>query len=528
MDIRKRKLKGYIVLSVLIILSLCSALAIPSMSFAEPSDVTQAASVIAGTPSVLNLNANGEVTDNFSSAIKGGQNEYIYFGSNITGVNTVNAAGANNNHTGAIKWRVLSKNDTKYSSNGSWLLWADYQLGSMQYNTNITHQNYAYYSTSLIRATLNGGKYYTGTSATADPTTDIAIDTNNSYLKIFSNAEMSNVKTANSYYTNLCGYIETAIPHYATTGIVGTGSHKYVQENVSAVNTRASNNCSATISEDGSSVTERISAVDKLFLLDYYDVNTPAYGFVDSDGKTFAEKVNPSWSLGSPGFPAYNDSTTTTSDYLKFSGDISNDYWLRNSGRYSANAFELYVSSSGCVSGNNVSIRGVRPAFVFSPSNIIYATASSNGKNSTFAAVNSITQSTGNKPEYKLYMKTNGYTTYSDVKITVKDDKLSVEKSGATGNAIILLSDKTGSGAVAYQATATFNGNGVAMADLGTINPRNYSITVLFADGTLRGSNYAENIKGSYTVSGHTIAPQDQEEVTKYLTNNTVTFELEN
>ncbi|MDE7079765.1 MAG: hypothetical protein K2O95_06595, partial [Clostridia bacterium] len=134
MDIRKRKIKGVCALSIfIIILSLCVALAIPSVStVVAPSEVAQAAAVAPGAPSVVNLTDKGVAQDNFSNIITGGQNEYIYFGSNVTST-TANEPGANNTHTGAIKWRVLSNNDTKYS-NGNMLLWADYQLGSAQYN----------------------------------------------------------------------------------------------------------------------------------------------------------------------------------------------------------------------------------------------------------------------------------------------------------------------------------------------------------------------------------------------------------
>ena len=143
MDIRKKKIKGIFVLSILIIIiSLCLAMAIPSVSFSDLSEVAQADAVKAGASSVLNLNEEGVAQDYFSNVITGKQNEYIYFGRNVTST-TANAPGANNDkHTGAIKWRVLST-DSGYSS-GNWLLWADYQLGSMSYNFSYTNVNDAY------------------------------------------------------------------------------------------------------------------------------------------------------------------------------------------------------------------------------------------------------------------------------------------------------------------------------------------------------------------------------------------------
>ncbi|MBD5086297.1 MAG: hypothetical protein HDT32_02895, partial [Clostridiales bacterium] len=90
MDIRKRKLKGYIALSILIIV--CMLLA-SAMTFYAPNksneNFVSAATLGVHTPSALFLNGS------FSDLIEGEQKEYIYFGSN---------SGT------AIKWRVLSKN----------------------------------------------------------------------------------------------------------------------------------------------------------------------------------------------------------------------------------------------------------------------------------------------------------------------------------------------------------------------------------------------------------------------------------
>ena len=70
------------------------------------------------------LNENGS----FLNELQGGQNENVYFGTNVTS-NTANNAGyLNTAHQGAIRWKVLSKNDTKYGDGDSMLLWADYNL----------------------------------------------------------------------------------------------------------------------------------------------------------------------------------------------------------------------------------------------------------------------------------------------------------------------------------------------------------------------------------------------------------------
>ncbi|MDE5991220.1 MAG: hypothetical protein K2H36_06540, partial [Clostridia bacterium] len=482
MDIRKRRIRGYFALSALIIiLSLCLAMALPSVSAVAPSEVANAAAT-PGTASVLNLNQNGVYTDNFSSVITGGQNEYIYFGTNVTS-STANEPGANNTHTGAIKWRVLSGNDTKYS-NGNMLLWADYQLGSAQYNAYYDNPNYAYYGTSMIRAKLNGGTYLnTVTNTSTTPLLNQTVAVTSSWLnKLFVPNERGSIVTANSMESKCWGFISNM---YATTGIIGTGSGQYNSTNV--------NNVAGTYATvSGTSVIETIPAGDSLFLLDYYDINNPEYGFVELDGTVYANKVNTSWTPSSAGYPGYYDNGNNgsiTANYLKFSGDITNSYWLRLAGRISsAYSNDLIVHSSGYVGNGNVyTTRGVRPAFNFDASNVIYATAadvSSNGN--AFTLVNSVS-STDGKPAYKVYLKTSNYVNYNDQSsgapiISATDSKVTVSKAGQSGSAVILLADKSGSGNVVYQATATFNG-GVATATLPSgINASDYSVTVLLTD----------------------------------------------
>ncbi|MDE7079281.1 MAG: hypothetical protein K2O95_04110, partial [Clostridia bacterium] len=504
MDIRKKKIRGYFALSALIIiLSLCLAMALPSVSAVAPSEVANAA-VTHGTASVLNLTEKGVAQDNFSNIITGKQNEYIYFGSNV-------ADFGNNIHTGAIKWRVLSNNDTKYSS-GSMLLWADYQLGREQYNPYYLHVNYAFYGNSMIRASLNSGTYYTGSSSTANPTTAVTINPSNSWFqKLFVPNERTNIVVANSMDSKCFGFISNT---FATTGIVGTGSGQYNSTNIGNANTAGS-----YASVSGTSVIETIPAGDSLFLLDYYDINNPEYGFVESDGiTTYANKVITGWTSTSAGYPSYynnNNNGSITGDYLKFSDDVTNNYWLRPAGRsFTTNSGALYVHSSGYVDYEYVSVnRGIRPAFNFDPSNVIYATAadvSSNGN--AFTLVNSVS-STDGKPAYKVYLKTSNYVNYNDQSsgapiISASDKTVMVSKAGQSGSAVILLADKAGSGNVVYQATATFSG-GVATATLPSgINASDYSVTVLLTDGVARGGEYAESITGSYTVTSPLSTPK--------------------
>ncbi|MDE6759014.1 MAG: hypothetical protein K2J89_07115, partial [Clostridia bacterium] len=507
MDIRKRRIRGYFALSALIIiLSLCLAMALPSVSAVAPSEVANAAAT-PGTASVLNLNQNGVYTDNFSSVITGGQNEYIYFGTNVTS-NTENEPGYNNTHTGAIKWRVLSGNDTKYS-NGNMLLWADYQLGTANYNANYNNPNYAYYGTSMIRAKLNGGTYLSNVSNTTTvPTLDQTVLVANSWLyKLFVPNERDSIVTANSIESKCFGYISDT---YATTGIVGTGSGQYNATNV--------NNVAGTYaSVSGTSVIETIPAGESLFLLDYYDINNVDYGFSDN-GTTYANKINPSWTPSSAGYPGYYDNGNNgsiTADCLKFSDDIAIYYWLRPVGRYSTEwSYAMRVTSAGQVAHSRVSSTyGVRPALNFDSSNVIYATAASVASNGdTFASVSSLSADS-DKPTYKVYLKTSNYVNYNEQTsgapiISSTDSKVTVSKAGQSGSAVILLADKSGSGNVVYQATASFN-NGVATATLPSgINASDYSVTVLFVNGSARGGEYAESITGSYTITSPLSIPE--------------------
>ncbi|MDE5991275.1 MAG: hypothetical protein K2H36_06815, partial [Clostridia bacterium] len=358
---------------------------------------------------------------NFSNIITGKQNEYIYFGSNITGVTADNEPGANNTYTGAIKWRVLAAKDKNGYSSGNMLLWADYQLGSAQYNPYYNNYNYAFYGTSMIRAKLNGGTYYTGSNQTANPTNARIVDVKDSWFyKLFEETERGSVALTSSYQNKLYSYDAShSVPKIYTTGIVGSGSGQY--------NTTSINGTSGTYaSVSGTSVIETLPAADSLFLLDYYDINNTDYGFGD-DGIVYANKVNSSWTSSSDGYPSYYDSTSATSNNLI---DITGYYWLRPAGRFSTTiSCALAVHSSGYVLSNYVNdTRGIRPAFNLDASNVIYATAadvSSNGN--AFTLVNSVS-STDGKPAYKVYLKTSNYVNYND------------QSSGAP---IISASDKT-------------------------------------------------------------------------------------
>ncbi|MBD5100790.1 MAG: hypothetical protein HDT29_05975 [Clostridiales bacterium] len=531
MDIRKRKLKGYVALSILIIVCMIMASA---MTIFVPNKNVESSTLTYGAPSVLNLNAKGGEQDYFSNVIESGQKQSIYLGSD---------SGQ------ALKWRILSVDDYKYNSKNndstatasekSWLVWADSSITTLAYNknyyvNNVYSQTYAYWSSSYIRAKLNGGYYLaavTSENAVAALNQQIKLDdaseTDKPYLETWFNTnERGAILQATAYTTSDFAYSDNYNPQFQTTGITtsGNAASKYNTSIVSTMNGHVyAKNNDEKISSNSNSVTET-TVGDYLFLIDYYDLNNTAYGMGDS-GVTYAQQVVnnastlSSWTnttttqTGSSGYPSYYEGTSYRSTGYIIGNDLfsgaATTYLLRPAGRNrsTSNSYAMVVSSPGYVGFNFVNnAYGVRPAFNFSPTNanIIYATAadlSSNGAN--FISVTTAADST---PAYKLYMKSSDYVNYNQSSsgrpsISVTNNSVSVTKSGQSGSAIILLADKSGNGAVSYQATATFN-NGVATANLNGVNASDYSITVLFTDGAARGGYCAESITGSYTVNG--------------------------
>ncbi|MDE5755949.1 MAG: hypothetical protein K2I23_02545 [Clostridia bacterium] len=489
MNFSKRKSRLIYVTSVLLTMLVVFSFAISIIGNIRVEEIAQADTTTPSShvASVLNLDEGGGTQDNFSNEIEGKQKEYIYYGDNSGKV---------------IKWRVLSSSANKYDSSGdTWLLWVDSSIGNEKYNESHEKPTYAYWGTSKIRAALNGGTYLSNISDTVPtPLLNQQVSSGNSYLgKIFNDDERKNVKQA-SVETKLYGYTGSgAAPQIHTTNITGTGSGQYSSSNLS--------DAAATYaSVSGTSVIE--NTADYLFLLDYYDVNDTKYGFGDN-GVTYAKKANAGWTSSSAGYPNHTDvGTSVTSNYLK----STSSYWLRPAGRFSASyTTGLNVNLAGYISNDYVSFPiGVRPAFNFSPSNVVYATAAAVGTNgASFDDVNSIASMDG-KPAYKVYLKTNNYTTYDSSstdapKVYAAKGKVTVKKAGQSGDAVILLADKSGSGEVEYQATTSFNSDGVATAALPSgVDVNDYVITVLFAD-SLRGGEFAESITGSYTTSGLTV-----------------------
>ncbi|MDE6275912.1 MAG: hypothetical protein K2M75_05170, partial [Clostridia bacterium] len=461
---------------------------------AQADTATTAASRMA---SVVNLNAKGVETNAFGEMLTGGQNEYIYYGSNTSTGKPV------------LKWKVLSGEDTKYTD-GDIFLWSDAVLGSSnQYSDSNTSVYGAYWSTSKMRATLNGGKYYGGSSVSDLMT----IADSNSYLgKYFSDKERQNIAKTKDYISKCYTWAAAhSKPQNYTTGIVGNGNEQYKASDVNTVISRASNVRDASITTDGSSIIETTS--DYIFLLDYYDMNTHEYGFYDkADGMSYAEKVAdsviPGWTFASDGYPSCYDIYINGINYLK----SSNNYWLRTVGRsYSQQGSTaliqnvvLYANCEGRLTYGQTAAAtdmDTRPAFNLSSPSVVYASTTPT-VGTTFTKVDA-TIGAADKPAYKVYTKSSGYVNYNAAasgkpSITVSGNNISVTKSGQTGKAIFLIS-KGSSGEVMYQANCDFNASGVATAALpASAVASDYTVTVLFAD-TLRGGYYAEEVTGSYT-----------------------------
>ncbi len=434
--------------------------------------------------SVLNLNERGISQNYFINNIQGKQKDYIYLGTNGSA-------------SGALKWRVLSARDSKYSD-GDMLLWADSSVFSEQFNTQ-NNPHYAFWGTSKIRAVLNSGKYpLAASSSTAAPTADewSSVTKSNSWLyKLFSSVERTNIVLSNNIVTKNWSHDGKTTPRYYTNNIISTAFGNYDPSTI----TTGVENTTGYYAGRGDNGTVIENTNDYLFLLDYYDINTPEYGFCESDGVTiYAKKVVSSWDPDTyPGYPGVVENSVKATYLI----DKEGGFTLRSPGRVNASEVHMFVVN-GSISSAGVQAKiSVRPAFNFDPANVIYATASnvmSNG--ATFVAVNTVN---GTKPAYKVYLKTADYVNYNEnissaPDITLSGNSVSITKTGQSGKAIILLADKSGNGEVKYQATAEFNG-GVATATLPSgVDASGYSITVLFAD-EVRGGNYAESISASYT-----------------------------
>lgn len=476
--------------------------------FSTDKKVSAAASAqVKASAAYLDLNGNGNILNGF----EGAQKEYVYMGTN---------------GNAAVKWRVLAIKDTKYGSgSNNLLLWSDKLLGTSQYNANYNSPNYAYWGTSKIRATLNGG-YYAADGAVGSnmpSMTDDAyrVQTGASvYGTLFAEYEKNGVAATGSYTTDNCA-IDTFQPQYL-----------YKKENITVndygVNGKYNQSIFGTGTAQYASTTaaggvRETTSGDKLFILDYYDINNAAYGFGDSDGTTYATKVNGSWTPSSDWYPSYYDNSLTefnnkTSDYLKFSGDLTDTYWLRTALRGDpAYSSAFIVSSLGFVTGSfGVSYsHGVRPAFNLDTSKVAYATVAKPTSGWTDMTLTTPT------PEYNLYFKSPNYAANSsNAKATIaeKDGTLNISYNNPTGKTggsiVLLLSDKTKTdGSVDWQTAVTMGSTSATDNKFVTVNMPSgvslstHNLTMLYTSSS--ADNSTEEIYCAYSIGNTVTAPSD-------------------
>ncbi|MDE6790978.1 MAG: hypothetical protein K2J61_04570, partial [Clostridia bacterium] len=477
--------------------TLCAcATVITGLSFAGSAGTTYAAAATKkASGAYLDLNGSGKILNGF----EGKQKEYVYFGTN---------------EGETVKWRVLSTGDDNKYGNGM-LLWADKQITAEVYNPYDSNPDYAFWGTSKIRASLNGGTYYTGASASADPTIPTTVNESASwYSKLFNSAEKNAVEAASSYTTDNWGF-DTSISSYIfkKEGITVATDNLSGKYNINRINDKTNHPAAQYASVTSKNGVRETTSGDKLFLLDYYDINNTDYGFGDN-GQVYANKVTASWLPSSDWYPGiYNGGSravnSISSDYLKFSGEASDSCWYRPAGR-----IDESISCSLLVQGEgNVYVAyttysyGVRPAFNLDTTNIAYINRNSGTVSSTFTNVGTTTTA---KPEYKMYVKSEDYDTYSSNTIgaiTVDGNNLKVIYNNPaeidSGNIMVLLTEKGSTdGAVAYQAAAAISSTAdasktaVATFSLSGIDYSQYDTTVLLTSA--HGGKNEESVYCSY------------------------------
>ncbi|MDE6791316.1 MAG: hypothetical protein K2J61_06295, partial [Clostridia bacterium] len=465
----------------------------------------------------------GKVLNGF----EGGQKEYLYLGK------------YNNN---LIKWRVLAVKDKKYGTGNNLLVFSDSTLGTTAVNTTAkagasssgTGGKYSYYGTSKLRAVLNGG-YHLNTAG--DSMTASKVNDGDAYInKLFEGINSNLIMTANDIVTHDCVNPNTTDTFvYKTVGDIFGGTDvkgKFLTGTVASqpVNTKtgqndgANNNFDITFSTT-TGVTETIKG-DKLFPLDYEDMNNRNYGFLNPSNQTYIEALGGSYATNyaaqgyTYGYPARID--TATSVFNNGNGFNSSDgkvYWLRNSVRNTTNTNSvcMYVNNGTIYQISVDTVNNIRPAMVLDANKIAYATATV----PTSGGFQSLTTSPAT-PEYKLYLKNTRFDDYSkDAKGNIKEDggTLHITYNNPTGisggNILLLLTKQTATdGAVDYQAVIPMSGNASASRNAVTsislpsgVSLSTHSVTMMY---TSAGSgNAAEEIYCTYPTSSGIDVPLD-------------------
>ena len=459
------------------------------------------------TPSdpVAYFNVSGSFVDN---VLQGAQNEKLYFGTNVQS-NTANNAGYGNTmHTGAIRWRIMSTADTKYGDGRSMLLWADYELGV---NAPFIKQsrNHANYSASLLRSLLVGTPYLNAAATGFDNFTGTT------YLdSIFNDFELTRVVNTQSIVTHNYLYYNSSNNYPTiTTGMQNAHNAGYYPVPAIMSSKLIYDATEGTMTEDTSG--------DKMFLLDYEDMNNIDYGMYDLNSLgnkvTYVSKFNSNWSSWRDNYHTAQDPGATNtnyfSDYLKHSGDLAPNYYLRAyADVYTTDAL-CYVLTAGGVGtivhqamtnwgGLGLTFpSAIRPAFLFDPTDIIYASASTNNLSSTFVALSSA----DDKPAYKLYFKDTAFTD-SDAtkpKLVKSGNVLTATFKGASSatHAVALLSRRDATDhSVVYQADASISGNVARFTLPEDVDVNEYVVTLMATSDNAASNRYAmETVYEQYT-----------------------------
>ncbi|MDE7163686.1 MAG: hypothetical protein K2O44_06415 [Clostridia bacterium] len=517
----------------------CAGLCLGTVfSFFKTSDGINANAASAnGSASVLSIDSStGTVNSNFENKVQGAQNENVYFGS----------------YNGApTKWLVLAKNDTKYGQGKNLLLFAE-DVFFEGYGQDTQCTSYAFYGTSLARANLVGGHVASLNCEPGDITTSgIEVRYEDSLLnKLFDVNSLSAVQTVDELKCHDAYYFRNAYPvwrtvnstqgdiYYTNPSTYKTNDSLYntAAAGAAPVNTKtgvsdANNNFSVSFSaSDG--VTETLTG-DKLFMLDYMDMNNRRYGFVDSNGKTYLEAMFPAVASGyydgsgdiiedsyKLGFYGYFD-TNTRFEGKGFNANSAKWYWLRGAGlTYNASTMksalaQVYEGTLAYGVGANER-NGYRPAFVLDLSKVVYASSSGNN---IFSTLSDVRETNTTTPEYKLYIKDSSFsnTGFKPI-ITSANNKVKVtfkNSSGKAGNAVLLLQDRNATdGSVAYQAVATMAaGTAEQVVEFtlpSTVTYKDYIPTVMLTSANTTQTNVmaTESVYATYTQNG-VIIPQD-------------------
>ena len=501
-----------------------------------------------GSASVLSVDTKtGTANGNFENKIQGEQTEYVYFGNDPT-VNSV-AVNSSVSYTSSItktttpmKWRVLTKNDTKYGR-GSNLLLQTENFYPISYN-DAPSTDTVLWGMSNARAVLNGTKTTNGDSI------EIFYGYGSTgYLKQWTTLSMVDA-VAIGDNTNFLHAIQGTNP-YITRVLLWADNQAYVKATDFVTTYPFYNDNAKKTLNTGNDVTggnqyvvgDKVSG-DRMFYLDIEDcANTASYGFYDTNvynstnqKKTYfdliGERTTYSYTGWQNGYPSFVASNGLQTDAMRIAAGkyVTMREAFVNATNSSSALITLYGSYTGVNSGityncgnmvggysQNYAGNG-RPATVLDLSQVVYANGSVGNVGSTLTGV---TGSSTAKPEYKLYIKDSAFSTYNagfEPVITSANNKVKVtfkNNSGKAGNAVLLLQDKNATdGSVAYQAVTAMN-SGTAEQSVEFNIPsglvyKNYIPTVMLtsANTTSATAMATEAVYATYTQDG-IIVPKD-------------------